>query len=75
MSDKVIARMEKNSREEIRFSVQEYRGTDLIDIRVYLDNAGEYRPTKKGISVPMERFNEFIRCLNRVVEKIFTEKK
>lgn len=49
MADKLITKMEKNSQEEIRFSLQEYRGTDLLDIRVYYDAGGVIKPTKKGI--------------------------
>ena len=48
MDDRLIAKMEKNSQEEIRFSLQEYRGTPLVDIRVYYDGgSAEKIPTKK----------------------------
>ena len=71
MSDKLITRMEKNSQEEIRFSLQEYRGTELIDIRVYFDpGSGKMTPTKKGISIPLERFDEFVDCIENVRKRI-----
>ena len=70
MSDKLLTKMEKNSQEEIRFSLQEYRGTDLIDIRVYFDSGGKKTPTKKGISVPIERFDEFVDCIEILKKKI-----
>jgi hypothetical protein len=67
VADRIITKMEKNSQEEIRFSLQEYRGTDLIDIRVYYDGGGrDFIPTKKGISIPLELFEEFMRQLGKV---------
>ncbi len=70
MSDKLITRMEKNSQEEIRFSLQEYRGTELIDIRVYYDAGDVIKPTKKGISIPLERFDKFADCIENVKKRI-----
>ena len=73
MADSLITKMEKNSQEEIRFTLQEYRGTDLIDIRVYFDpGSGKRKPTKKGISVPVERFDEFMQCLKNVKKTVST---
>jgi hypothetical protein len=74
MADEVITKMEKNSQEEIRFSLQEYRGTDLVDIRVYYDGGSSAKiPTKKGISIPIERFEELMECL-RKAKKTISEK-
>ncbi len=73
MADNFITRMDKNSQEEIRFSLQEYRGTDLIDIRVYYDpGSGERKPTRKGISIPVDRFDEFMECLKSVKKTVST---
>jgi hypothetical protein len=49
MTDRLITTMEKNSQEEILFSLQEYRGTHLIDIRVYYDSgSGEGNRPKRA---------------------------
>jgi hypothetical protein len=70
MPDKLIAKMEKNSMEEYRFSLQEYRGCELLDIRVYYkSDADKMIPTKKGISVPLDKLDEFMKCLEKVVKK------
>ena len=51
----LIAEIEKNSTERIRVTVTEYKGHKFIDCRVYYeDNQGEWRPTKKGISLNLE---------------------
>lgn len=71
MTDRIITTMEKNSQEEIRFSLQVYRGTDLIDIRVYYKRGdGKRIPTKKGISISLELFEEFLECLELVKETV-----
>ncbi len=70
MPDKLIARMEKNSMEEYRFSLQEYRGCELLDVRVYYASGADMIPTKKGISVPLDRLDEFRKCLEKVVKKV-----
>ena len=56
----VIARFEKNSFEEVRISLTEFKGKELIDIRVYYQPEGEeeMRPTKKGITISPEKFPE-----------------
>jgi hypothetical protein len=71
MPDKLIARMEKNSQEEYRFSIQEYRGCELLDIRVYYDSGSDKMiPTRKGISVSLDRLGEFLRCLEKAAKKV-----
>ena len=40
----------KNTQEIIRIQNKEYKGSDLIDIRVFYEKDGEYLPTKKGIT-------------------------
>ena len=60
MSTKVVAEMEKGWNEKIVFSLSEFRGKNYADIRVYYeDDEGEWKPTKKGITVALERFSEF----------------
>ena len=46
----------------LRFSVSTYRGRERLDIREYwLDEAaGEWRPTRKGISLPRDYLRELL---------------
>ena len=49
----------KNAREELRIERQDYRGHDLINIRVCYDNgSGEYRPGKQGVAFKVEALPE-----------------
>jgi hypothetical protein len=72
--DEVIGQFEKNATEVVRLSLTEYRGHKLIDVRVYYSNDdGEYRPTKKGVSLAVERYADFKRAL-LALEKILLER-
>ena len=56
----VIGEMEKGWNEKIVFGVSEFKGKNYANIRIfYEDDEGEWKPTKKGISVNLEDFEEF----------------
>lgn len=70
----VIASFEKNSLEEVRVSLTEFKGKQLIDLRVYYqpEDGEEKRPTKKGITISPEKFPELkkaILALEKVLQK------
>jgi hypothetical protein len=55
----MVARIAKNPTEEVRVSLTSYRGHDLVDIRVFFqDEQGEWRPTKRGVSLSVDSFAE-----------------
>lgn len=62
----VIANMKKNTVEEILFTLREYKGHRLVDIRVYTDAEDYQGPTKKGICLRIEQLPEFMGCLEKV---------
>lgn len=58
----------KNSREEIRLTVESFKGMDLVNIRVwYRDDAGEYRPGRKGIAFKLELLPEVLTALDKAL--------
>ena len=57
--------LRRNVREELRIERQEYRGHDLINIRVwYDDGTGEYRPGKQGVAFRAELLPEVFDALS-----------
>ena len=62
-----IASVPKNSREEVRIALSEYRGTPLIDVRTFSDYSGEgeLKPTAKGVSLRIARLPELIEALEK----------
>ena len=64
--------IEKNSRESIVVSETTHMGYDLVDLRVfYKDEAGELKPTRKGVSLHREQVGDVIKALS-VIERAKT---
>jgi hypothetical protein len=67
----LIADIEKNTKEHIRVSIEEYRGHKFIDCRVYYeDGAREWKPTRKGIALNEDTIDEVIAALQKASEKL-----
>ena len=59
--------IEKNSRESIVVSETTHMGYDLVDVRVfYKDEAGELKPTRKGVSLHREQVGDVIKALSAI---------
>ena len=59
--------IEKNSRESIVVSESTHMGYDLVDVRVYYkDEAGELKPTRKGVSLHREQLDDVIKALSAI---------
>ena len=61
--------IQKNSREVIRVSASEYEGHDLIDLRVWYDDDGEMKPTKKGITFNPSKAKDVIEAILQITEE------
>ena len=61
--------IQKNRRETIRISESEYEGHKFIDMRIWYDDNGEMKPTKKGISFNHGVAKEVIEALLEVMEE------
>lgn len=63
--DKCVATFPKNKFEEIRVQVKEFKGYDLVDIRVFAASKdGEEKvPTGKGVSINVSHFLDLKRAV------------
>jgi hypothetical protein len=67
LSDRIV--MKKNSRESLVISRNDYKGIDLVDIRTFFTNEeGNLSPTKKGVSIRLEKLDELIASLSAVAQ-------
>ena len=67
----LVARIAKNPTEEVRVSLTSYRGHDLVDIRVFFqDEQGEWRPTKRGVSLSVDSFSELRDAIAKAEEML-----
>ena len=65
---RAIAVIPKNRREEIRVELCEYRGYDLINLRVWVDlhdSSGDGIPTKAGIAFRVTLIPDLIAALQK----------
>jgi hypothetical protein len=66
-----IGELQKNTRERIRISIDEFHGYSLINCRVYFrTDSGEWRPTRKGIALSKQNINEVIELLKEAGKKL-----
>ena len=55
----------KNSREEIRVTLDEYQGHELVSLRVWFESPdGDMRPSKKGLAFRRELLPQIMEALS-----------
>ena len=61
----------RNEKEQIRFSIRNYKGRGYLDIRLWFQKEkGEWSPTKKGVVFPAERFSDFKKAVEEIEENL-----
>lgn len=67
----VVASFEKNSREEVRISIDDFRGRKIINIRVYYrSESGTWSPGKQGLAISIDRYRDLAEATLRLGEKL-----
>ncbi len=72
MEPKILAELEKNSREKLRVVSTEFKGYDLVDFRVYRQSneTGDFVPTKKGLTFRREQLAQIVKLLRKAQREI-----
>lgn len=52
---------------DVRLKRTAYKGSERIDLRIWCDIEGERRPTRKGVSVPLEHVPVLIDALRAML--------
>lgn len=66
-----VARFEKNDREEVRVSIDNFHGKTLVNIRVFFRSAeGEWRPGKQGLALSTAQYRHLASALVEVGEAL-----
>lgn len=65
---KPICSLQKNAREELRFSLDEYRGHQFISVRVFVPSkdGADFIPTKSGITFKPHQLDDVKSALTQV---------
>jgi len=67
--DKPIHEIEKSPTEVILFALLEYHGHRFADIRIFFeDDEGAWKPTRKGIAVPLKHLADFAEGVRKLRE-------
>lgn len=62
----VIGEIERNPTERLRISTENFKGRDYIDLRIYYEaDGGEWKPTKKGVTIAPDKVEEVIELLGK----------
>jgi Transcriptional Coactivator p15 (PC4) len=65
----LIADIEKNSREIIRIEVTEFKGRELINLRIwYSDFDGSFKPTQKGVALDISQYVKLKDAIDKIGE-------
>jgi hypothetical protein len=66
-----VGDIERGETEVLRVSAEEYKGRKYLDIRIYFENdQGEWKPTKKGVTIPPDKVQEFIELVKKAGEAL-----
>ena len=71
VSTHTLYSFKRNENEEVRFSIREYKARLYVDVRIFFAacDSCEYRPTRKGLTLPVAFLGE----LKRGIEKAESE--
>jgi hypothetical protein len=59
--------LRKNAREDLRVSLDEFKGLELVNVRVWFrGDDGEMRPGKQGVAVRLEMAGELAQAIREV---------
>lgn len=61
----LVGTIEKNAKEQVRIELTEFKGYDLVGVRVYAQTESGYTPTKKGITVSVKILPELVEALKK----------
>jgi len=67
----LVHSFDRSATEQVQVSLSKYKGKNYADIRIYYKaDDGEYRPTKKGITVSPTQLPELGEAIRKLIEKV-----
>jgi len=74
--DKVVSSFKRNPTEEVRATLKEFRGRRYLDLRIYYqDDQGEWKPTRKGVSLSTDFMGELKEAVTAMETALKEEEK
>jgi hypothetical protein len=74
MTDRIVHTWQKNGREEVRASLETFKGHRLAHVRVYVqDEVNGPKPTNKGIAVRLEQLPKLKESVDSLIAAVEAE--
>jgi hypothetical protein len=71
---KVLHEFKRNAEETLRVSLSTFKGRTYVDIRIFYEDAkGELAPTKKGVTITPDLWDEFRTGVAAVEQELQTK--
>lgn len=65
--EQLLITVDKNKSEKINVKHCVLKDKEYIDIRIAFEKEGEFLPSSKGVSIPIEKVSDIIEAINAVV--------
>lgn len=66
-----IAIIRKNTREELRVTIDTFQGYELLNLRIWFEaEDGSMRPSKKGLALRMDLLPELREALQKAAQEV-----
>ncbi|MBF0512388.1 MAG: transcriptional coactivator p15/PC4 family protein [Candidatus Omnitrophica bacterium] len=64
--DKTVSVFPKNKFQEVRVSIREFKGNDLVDVRIWTNSkeVNQMVPTAKGVTISIHLLPQLIKALH-----------
>ncbi|MGD9580414.1 MAG: transcriptional coactivator p15/PC4 family protein [Vampirovibrionia bacterium] len=71
----LLAAIERNATEELQIAINEYKGKQYVDLRIFYtnDDGDSWNPTKKGVTVAPDKIDEVMDALAKAKEELCSE--
>ena len=67
----IVYSFPKNPLEEVRASLTVFKGKQYVDLRIYYKgDDGEFRPSKKGLTLSLDLFSELEQAVQKLSEVV-----
>lgn len=74
----IIKDIQRNNSEIIRVEISEFKGKELINLRIWfqaMESGGvTYKPTQKGVALSIDKFNELKEAIEKIEEYLHDKK-
>ena len=73
-NDQIVHEFRKSPDEIVRATIGEFRGRKTVGVRIYYEDvSGEWKPTKKGITLTADLFSELKKAIGLLEEGLGEE--